>query len=205
MNTNLLQMPGYRLNEYLLVLQPHEELRNRIVKIKQDYNDRFKAASAMIAKPHITLLRFSQLEMMEERILHRLKTMAMGFYPFKVELKDFGSFPSHTIYINVTSKQPITNLVRHLKPFQRLLKYDKDHTPHFMTEPHLTIARNLAPWQYEKSWAEFSRKSFTGRFIADGMLLLKKRQGDRHFQIVQRLNFENLPVTITQGELFAMA
>jgi 2'-5' RNA ligase len=205
MNTNILQMPGYRLNEYLLVLQPHEELRGRIHKIKQDFGDRYKAASALITKPHITLLRFMQLEMMEERILHRFKTAAMGFYPFKVELKDFGSFPSHTIYINVTSREPVTRLVRELKPFQRLLKYDKDHTPHFMTEPHLTIARNLAPWQYEKSWPEYSHKNFTGRFIADGMLLLKRKQGDKHYQALQRFNFENLPVAVRQGDLFAMA
>ena len=45
--------------------------------------------------------------MMEERIINRFKTVAMGFYPFKVELKDFGSFPSHTIYINVTTKEPV--------------------------------------------------------------------------------------------------
>ena len=45
--------------------------------------------------------------MMEERIVNRLKNVSMGYHPFKVELKDFGSFPSHTIYINVTSK--VTN------------------------------------------------------------------------------------------------
>ena len=47
---------------------------------------------------------------MEERIIQRLRTIAMGFCPFKVELKDYGSFPSHTIYIQVTSKLPIRGL-----------------------------------------------------------------------------------------------
>ena len=143
------------------------------------------------------------LALMEERIVQRLNTIAMGYCPFKVELKDFGSFPSHTIYINVTSKLPIRGLVNEIKDIQRLMKLDKDHKPHFIDDPYLTIARKLLPWQYEKGWLEYSNKSFTGKFIADAMLLLKRREGDRAWQIAGRFAFQNLPVSIRQGELFA--
>jgi hypothetical protein len=34
------------------------------------------------------------------------------------------------------------------------------------------------------------------------MLLLKRRTGDKAWQIVDRLAFRNLPVAIKQGELF---
>ena len=139
---------------------------------------------------------------MEERIINRLKIVAMGYHPIKVELKDFGSFPSHTIYINVTTKEPIKNLVKEIKPWQRLLKLDDDHKPHFIDEPHLTIARQLKPWQYEKGWLEYSNKNFTGRFIADSMLLLKRKVGDMAYQIAGRFEFQNLPVSTKQGELF---
>ena len=33
--TSLIQIPGYRYNEYLLVLNPHEELWNKICKSKE--------------------------------------------------------------------------------------------------------------------------------------------------------------------------
>jgi 2'-5' RNA ligase len=69
-------------------------------------------------------------------------------------------------------------------------------------EPHVTVARKLQPWQYEKGWLEYSNKSFTGRFIADAMLLLKRPVGEMRYQIVQRFGFQNLPVTTTQGSLF---
>ena len=142
-------------------------------------------------------------KMMEEKIVNRLKTIAMGYHPFKVELKDFGSFPSHTIYINVTSKLPIQNLVKTLRhEVQRLMKLNEDNKPHFIMEPHLTIARKLKPWQYEKGWLEYSHKSFTGRFIADGMILLRRPSGEVKYQAVRRFEFENLPVSIKQGELF---
>ncbi len=198
-NTNL---SGYRVSEYLLVLSPHEELHNRIMEVKADFSKSYQCPSAYGSKPHLTLLRFRQLDMMEERILNRLRLVAMGYYPFKVELRNFGSFPSHTIYIDVPTREPIQDLVKRLKPWQRLLKLDKENKPHFIDQPHLTIARKLQPWQYEKGWLEYSHKMFTGRFIADSMVLLKRPEGERAYRILQRFAFQNLPVDTRQGELF---
>lgn len=204
-------------NEYQLILNPHEELSNRIRQIRTSFAETYEAPSALAGKPNLTLLRFTQLALMEERIVQRLRTIAMGFCPFKVELKDFGSLPTHSIFINVTSKLPIRALVREIRDIQRLMKLDKDHKPHFIDEPNLLIARQLLPWQYEKSWLEYSNKHFTGRFIADSMLLLRRRythgpsnepgtrvRGDRNWQIAERFAFQNLPVTTRQGELFAV-
>ena len=196
-------IPGYRIYEYLLVLNPHEELRNRIRKVKQEFYDVYKASSAIGGKPHITLANFLQYELMEERLVNRLNIIAMGFHPIKVELRDYGSFPSHTIYINVVSKLPIQSLVKEIRhDAQRLMKLNDDNKPHFILEPHLTIARKLQPWQDEKGWLEYSHKHFTGRFIADGMLLLKRPLGDLRYQIVKRFEFQNLAITTKQGELF---
>lgn len=188
--------------EYLLVLSPHEEMRNRILQVKKEFYEAYQAPTANWGKPHVTVAKFTQLALMEERIVSRLRTIAMGYCPFKVELKDFGSFPSHTIFINVISKLPIRGLVKEIREIQSLMKLDKDYKPHFIDEPHLTIARKLLPWQYEKGWLEYSNRHFTGRFIADSMLLLKRREGDRAWQIAERLEFKNLPVTTRQGELF---
>ncbi|MBA2249243.1 MAG: 2'-5' RNA ligase family protein [Chitinophagaceae bacterium] len=202
MKNNLSIMPGYRYNEYLLILNPHEELRNKIAQIKKEFHDKYQAASALYGKPHITLTTFTQLEMMEEKIVSRLKTIAMGYVPFKVELKDYGSFPSHTIYINVESKQQVQNLVKELKDAQRLMKLNKDNKPHFIDDPYIPIARKLLPWQYEQGWQEYAHRHFTGRFIADNMLLIKRKAGEKGYQIVQRFEFMNLPVSTKQGELF---
>ena len=197
-------IPGYKLNEYLLVLNPHEDLRGRIMNVKEKFFETYKADTARFGKPHITLANFVQYQMKEERLINRLKTVAMGHHPFKVELKDFGSFPSHTIYINVTSKIPVQNLVERIRSeAQQIMKLNATDKLHFMMEPHVSIARKLLPWQYEKAWLEYSNKHFTGRFIADSMLLLKRPVGTLKYQIAQLLEFQNLPVTTVQGELFA--
>jgi len=191
------------INEYQLILNPHEELRNKVQQVRAAFQEAYQAPPSLGGKPNLTLVRFTQLALMEERIVQRLRTVAMGYCPFKVELKDFGSLPTHSIFINVTSKLPIRGLVTEIRDVQRLMKLDKEHKPHFIDEPNLLIARKLLPWQYEKGWLEYSNKSFTGKFIADGMLLLRRRQGDKAWQIVERFAFQNLPVSTRQGELFA--
>ncbi len=195
--------PGYKIYEYLLVLNPHEALRDKIKQVKQYFYDTCKNDAALYGKPHITLANFVQYQMLEERLVNRLRIIAMGLPPIKVELKDYGSFPSHTIYINVTSKVPVQALVKNIRTqAQRIMKLNDDNKPHFIMEPYLTIARKLKPWQYEKGWLEFSNLHFTGRFIANAMLLLRRPVGEMKYQVVQGFQFQNLPVATTQGDLF---
>ena len=204
MKTIVNTIPGYKVYEYLLVLSPHEELWNKIMKVKEEFAEEYQSDHARWGKPHITLVNFVQYEMMEERLINRLNVVGMSYPPFKVELKDFGSFPSHTIYINVTSKVPVQGLVKEVRSeAQRLMKLNDENKPHFILEPHLTIARKLKPWQYEKGWLEYSNKNFTGRFIANAMLLLRRPVGEMKYKTVRRFDFQNLPVSTKQGELFS--
>jgi 2'-5' RNA ligase len=198
-------MPGYKINEYLLVLNPHEALRDKIMQVKQHFYENYKNATAVYSKPHIALVNFVQYQMMEERLVNRLQLVAMGYPAVKIELKDYGSFPSHTIFINITSKVPVQKLVKKIRSeAQRLMKLNDENKPHFFMEPYLTIARKLQPGQYEKGWLEYSNLNFTGRFIADGMLLLRRPPGEMQYKIVQRLEFRNMPVSTTQGNLFEL-
>ena len=194
-------MPGYRLKEYLLVIVPNEDLRNRITTIRKGFEEKFQVPPAF-GKPHLTLARFVTWNMMEEKIISRFQHIAMGVCPFKMELKDFGSYPAHTVYINVTTKIPVQNLIRELRTTQRMMKAHPDHDPHFISDPHLTIARKLKPWQYEKSWLEYSNLQFSAKMLADRMLLLSKPLGSTGYQIVRAFDFLNMPVATTQGQLF---
>ena len=197
-------LPGYRTYEYLLVLNPHEDLRKRILQAKKEFTEKYGVGNSG-GITYLALVGFTQYEMMEERIINRLKLVGMSFPPFKVELKDFGSFPSHTIYINVATRLPVQNLVKEVRSqAQRLMKLNDENKPHFMLEPHLTIARKLKPWQYEKGWLEYNTKSFSGRFIADSMTLLRRAAGEMRYNTIARFEFQNLPISTRQGELFGL-
>ena len=201
MKSDILSLPGYRLCEYKLVLQPHEELWNKIDRVKKDFAVKFDAPSAQWGKPQITIATFSQLLMMEERVCNRLKVIAMAMPAFKLELQDYGSHPTHSIHIQVETKTPLQKVVKHLKTAQSLLR-TKEHKPHFLDDFFIAVAWQLLPWQYEKAWVEFSHKHFKGSFIAKDMLLLRRPGGIKAYHPVQRFEFLNMPVVTRQGLLF---
>jgi 2'-5' RNA ligase len=191
------------LNKYLLLLQPDAAINEKIMEIKKTFATQYKLPEAAKAKPHITLLKFSQVEAWEQKIIHRLGNIANSQAPIKIELQNFGSFPTHTIYINVTTKTPIQDLVKNIRTnVQKLLKLDKDHKPHFILESHITIARKLLPWQYEQGWLAYSHAHFTGRFIVKNMLLLKKNEKDIYWKICANFLFANEKTKPLQTTLF---
>jgi len=198
----LIQIPGYQYNEYLLVLVPHQELRDKIMYIKNAFADKYKTTAAGFSNPQITLVHFIGLQISEERLVKKLTATAAGYSPFKIELKDFGSFPSHTIFITVDTQLQVKNLITELKSAQQLMTLDKQHKAHFIDMPYIPIARKLAPWQYEKAWMEYSNLQFTGRFIANNMVLMKRKLEEKNYSRVQQFQFMNLPVTTKQGDLF---
>ncbi|RYY71058.1 MAG: 2'-5' RNA ligase family protein [Chitinophagaceae bacterium] len=202
MQQPIIQLPGYKVNEYLLILNPHQELSNKIVELKNEFNEKNKRAG-YVTKPNISIVKFTQYELYESRIKDNLHRLAMEMKPFKVELKDYGSFPTHTIFINVTSKIPFQTLAKKVRTdAQKLMKFDDEHKPHFFMEPYIPIAQKIPQQLYDKAWLEYSHRHFTGRFIADDMLLLKRPVGELRYQIVDRFVFENLAVGVSQGQLF---
>jgi 2'-5' RNA ligase len=194
-------VPGYRLNEYKLVIPLPDALQQKISAIRNEFGENYSCKPDH-GRVHITLLMFSQMEMMEDKIKQRLKSISMGEAPFKIELRDYGAYPSHTIFINIATREPVKKLMRSVKEIQNILRTDKEHKAHFLQEPVISIARKLKPWQYEKAWLEYSHRQFTGRCIADALLLLKRPEGSIPWQIVERMELQNLPVITKQGGLF---
>jgi len=191
------------LTEYLLVLSPSKELWDKIMVVKEKFAANYDCPIAKYTKPHITLAKFCQFEMMEIKIVNKLQLLAKTITPFIVDLKNFGSFPTHTIYINVTSKVAIVNAVKTVKQAQHLMKASKELKPYFITEPHVTIARKLLPWQYEKGWLELSNANFTGRFVAEEMVLLKRKAGSRdRYDKANIFAFKGEQLKMEQGALF---
>lgn len=193
------QLPGYRLQEYILMIGLPEELTLQVKQIKKQFAAAYEAVQAE-SQPYILLSSFSAISLMEDRVVQKLENICRSVTPFKIELSDFGAFPSHTIYINVTSKMPVKSLVKSIKQAQQLLKPDKDHKPYFIDEAHVAICKKLKPWQFEKAWLEYSNLEYTGRFIASKAVLLRKR--DDGFDKVGSFKFSGLEEKVSQGNLF---
>ncbi len=110
--------------------------------------------------------------------MDHLKTITMEMPPFKAELKDYGSFPEHPLFINTVSKIPFQMLLKELRTVRRLIKL-REKEPWFANVFYSPLAISLTSEQYKKAWAEYSKRRFTGSFIADSMLLLKRKVGEK--------------------------
>lgn len=189
------------LTEYLLVIAPPEAVRTRIQAVRQSFREKY-AYAGYTQRPQISMLRFHQRESMETRLVAKLERITREQPPLMIELRNFGSFPTHTLYIHVEAGHRYTDLVKSFREAQPLMKADPEKEPHFMLTPFIKIAWKLLPWQYEKSSLEYSHRQFSAKFIADSVLLLKRRAGEREYQIVKRMELLNEPVAVQQGSLF---
>jgi 2'-5' RNA ligase len=202
MSTILFNTAALQVNEYLLVVNLHEDIYNRIMQIKQNFAEKFDYGLAKKTYPHITLIHFLLHSMNEDRMVHRIRNIVEMHEPFKVELHGYGSFPAHTIYINVFAKHKMVNLVKSIRSLQKWMKPDNEHKPHFILEPHLTVARKLQAPQYEKAWIEYEHEPFSAAFMANDLLLLKRKPGE-HYSTVAKFSLEGKSVSETiQSSLF---
>ena len=179
------------VNEYLLIIQPNEDVKQKINTIKKDFAEKYECPQALYSKPHITLVKFKQYEMNEQKIIHSINNIVCQKAPIQVSINGFESFPTHTIYFNVETKNVIVEIVKSLKPVQAMLKLDKENKPHFITTPHLTLARKLLPWQYEKAWLEYSNTHFTASFIVNDIVLLRRNEITKKYSIAATFSLNN--------------
>lgn len=201
METSLFHMPGYRMNEYLLVLDIPEVLRYKIEKARKELLEKYLIPQPPTGRPHVALARFVVPEMMEEKMLYRLQVIAMAEKPFLVELNNYGFYPMHSIYINIGNQQRVLELIKNLKHARRLMKHG-EQDPHFLLDPTIPLAGRIDKKIYVEAIKEYTYKHFSGKFVADSMLILKRKAGEKKYQVLKRMEFQNLPVNSAQGNLF---
>jgi 2'-5' RNA ligase len=201
MNNDILSQ--YDTAQYLLAIEPPEALRTELQRIKKEFSVKYDCPGAVQDKPRLGLIRFEQFAMNEARIIRKFSQLLLPASSFMVELHDFAEIPTHSICFGVTTYNRITELVQSLRPVQAFLKIDKDRKPHFIQEPHFFLARKLLPWQFEKGWLEYSHTHFSGKFMADQLVLLRRKKEENRYETLQRfpLKAEKL-LEVKQGLLW---
>lgn len=192
------------INEYLLVLNLAPAMEEKVMQVKQAFANTYDHPPAAFSKPHITLVSFSQIALAEQNIVQQLQRYIQQHPPVTIATEGFGSFPTHTIYCKITSNNSIVPLVKHLRGMQRLITLDKLNKPHFITTPHITIARKLQAWQYEQGWKAYEHQPFTARCITDQVVLLRRNAFQKNYTSVQIFQLVGIAQknAATQTQLF---
>jgi len=193
------------LCEYKLVLPLPEALKQRINSVKQQAAQLCPHPTAFRAPCNLALANFTTWDMMEAKLLPKLRTLAATTTPFSVRLHNYGSLPGRNVHIMASAGKPVTELLAALRGLQKLMKAGPDQTPYFAQAPQVVVATRLLPWQYDKLWQHFEKRQFNSSFVSNHLLLLKREPGTMPWQICERLTFDNQPHAVVQPSLFGRA
>ncbi len=182
-----------QLHQYQIVITPHTALKEQITDIKKQFADTYKTDAGRWLPPAITLAHYRQSEITEPAIMSRLQQLCQQTAPFLVPLKNFGSFPTHTIFINVHGKIAVQQFNKNIRTLtQRLMTIDKFNKPHFIMEPYIVIGRKLEPWQYEQASNYYLHTPFTASFIAKNITVLKKAYNSGQYTVFKKIELHNI-------------
>ena len=196
-------LTGYDVYEYFLILSLPHLLQEEVIRLREDYHKKFETHHKIKGRPSLALALFLQYETKEEKVVNMLQHVASYFAPLEIKLQNFGSFPTHSIYIAVDDSSAIYSLVKNIRSDAKgLLQVNKETKPMIMLQPHIGIVRKLKPDVFEKSWPGYKASTFNSSFVADEMVMLRRLKHDHKWQLVNRFGFENRTLPSVQGKLF---
>lgn len=193
--------PMYPVHQYMVIIRPAENIMNRIKTMRQDWKTQFQLQPSQLQGGFFLLARFSQFAMLEQRVKDKIKMIAMEAAPFRVQLKDYTGIPDHSIGTGVVNPAGFKAIVKMLRREQRILKGGGEN-PFFNDHPGLWIATRLQQKQYHEIFNRYKSRHFTGAFIAENMMLLRKAAGQKQWTVLENMPLQNLPVFSQQGMLF---
>ncbi len=167
---------------YYIHIPLPKDLRDRVAAIE------FKYQGESGSEPHITLVPPLELcEGMSEQNLREAVNLAVQLVdPLLVTQNGMGYFGNkETIFIGV--ERTFELLVLHRVLVEQVSGILKPSDGPFadLPTPHITLATHLSPEQGKKAWVALKDKSFFSQFICDKVALLRKGQGDQHWNIVK--------------------
>jgi len=160
--------------EYLLMITPSYGTAKSMIEIKQIFSNDFGCRFAANLHPHITMVNFIQPFTAEPKVFQWFKNHASYVNAIHVDLKDFGKFDSHTIYVKINDHKEIVELVNNIRRNFAAKLNVANLKPIFVSHPHLTIARGMTSDQFNIAWNAWEKKTYNESFTATNMVLIKR-------------------------------
>lgn len=162
-------LPNLKQWEYLVVLPTTENIAEDIQQLKEKVKTMSISCEALFSKAHITLDNFvhvnPDMALLLEKILSGQKKVVVNLTGQAI----FQHGSKKTLYLKVENPEPI-------KLLHALLtrKSAKNFTP------HLTIAKNITPEDFEKLAPFLSEFDYKHQWICDRVTILKRLHGAKN-------------------------
>lgn len=174
---------------YFIALLPTAEVGKEIIKIKQEFAEKYGPVYALKVLPHITLqVPFTADPALEKAFCDELAEFAKTQAPFEVSLNGFGTFPNkqnRVLFINVEKSETMSALHRQLINFLRKEFGFSTMLARTGFTPHVTVAfKDLEDAQFEKAWPEYENMEYKATFKVNNLYFL--RHNGKSWEVLQK-------------------
>jgi len=153
------------VRELFFVISPPPHIMSDVSVLKDDVQflvgheleDRY-------TKANISLFKFDDKKHFDE-IIRFVESKAMDFEPFNIFIKNLNFFhhgPNRTVYLDIVNKYLIQDI------FEKVVKEDINYTP------HISIARNIQPEDFLKTWLYLKDFHYSQHFLCDRITVLAR-------------------------------
>ncbi len=165
---------GSGRGEYLLVVYPDGDMRDRLLDEQQQFLREFGLPASLRNKPHITIGGFQAGEAMEGTLIRWIQRICSRQESFEVTLNNYSGFPPHTIYLRVQDPRPFRQLAEQLSAIDDFIRSSGWPPAELISKPYLSIAGSLTEQVYSRAMPAYSRRTFHDSFRAGELVLLKR-------------------------------
>lgn len=180
------------MEKYTIVIYPKEPVISIIKSMKEALSKEVGWFHSKNSVGHITICLFTATDEKIKSVKEILRKICNDLKPVPVSLNDFGSYPNGAFYI-----APDAISKKRLIPIMRQVNESLNFIPDLQIneDPHLTIARRLAPHKLERAKALF--KIIDINFLCGSIVLRKFDQNAKQYIVTDTFTFEG---NSTSGE-----
>lgn len=163
---------------YFIALLPNEEVGREIIRLKQEFAEKYDARRALRVLPHITIqVPFTASPSLERSLIPGLTTFAATMRPFEIKLSGFGGFSftkRKVLYINVEKNDGIVYLHQQMMEFLRKEFAFSHMLARYGFNPHISLAfRDLSDLEFDLAMEEYRHRPFEASFPVRNLYLLR--------------------------------
>ncbi len=185
-----------KTNLYFIAIIPPNDLINHIELGKLALANKYNCKEALKQMSCLPLqIPFQQLPFREEIIIGKLRRFAHKQHPIMVKINGYGSFPEHSVFLNIKNAAPIKSLQQNLTHFlQSELNFSDQMVGYNTYKPHIMVATKDIRTKFRKIWNDYKSKKFEANFQASSMFLLKHNY--INWEIVEEFKFKGIGYTM---------
>ncbi len=179
----------HQLWEYLLVVEPDQNVCDRIEAEKKRFLSIYKPGVRAELKSRIMIAGFKATESMEGTVIRWIHRICSQYKSFLVTLNNYSGFPTHTVYVRIQDHTPFKQLAAQLHVIDDYVQSSGCPEARFVHRPHLSIASGLTDDVYNNAMPDYSKETLHERFLAEGLVLLKRNNSFEPYKQVNVFRF----------------